>query len=775
MRLTLRNLLAYMDDILEPDDAQELGKRIEENQTATTLMHRIRDVIRRLRLGAPSVGEQRSGLDANTVAEYLDHTMPPDRVPDFEKVCLESDMHLAEVASCHQILTLVLGEPAEVDPVSRQKMYQLPDLVAAQVKAAQEAAATTTPEMIVGNGDAALAEPKEPQRRAKPAVPDYLRQEAETRRRRWSIATTLAVVAALIVVAIVIAQRIGVAPRMTWLSGQGAAPQGVVAPSPPERPAVPGAGDESGLPTGPGAAPEAEEPADDSTGPAEEAAAPERESSAKSDEARPEPPADKGVMPKAESEPAEKPVTDLAKEKPGDEPGPPSKPEVDQVASLPKPSGLVQPPLGPAEKTEPAAADTPPLPPERVGQYISPKEILLKIDGDPSTWTRLADQAILGAGTRCLSLPTYRPVVLMAEDVHLQLVDATRVAFLPNDPQSEAKIPGVAVEDGRVVITTERNAQARLRVQAGARKGTIQFAEVPATVAIVVDRQGVAGLDPETQPAPLAAYLFVTRGKIVWQEDAAAGTAVAVDAKTQISLADVQAKPVAATELPRWIDASTISLLDQRASGTVERELAVKPGGVLVALRELADHRQKEVRWLALRSLGALGDFELLVAALDDPKQKALWPVYLEELQGAVARGPVSAAQVRTAFERVYSAAARGAGQQADGTLLYELLWRYQVPELTAADAARLVEYLDHKTLAVRVLAFADLKRITNRGLYYEPEETAAKREPAVQKWKERLKASPTLKLRETETGEEPPPAQPDPKTAPLPPSKTAR
>ena len=47
----------------------------------------------------------------------------------------EADAHLAEVASCHQVLALVLSSPATVDPACRQRLKDFQNLVLARREA----------------------------------------------------------------------------------------------------------------------------------------------------------------------------------------------------------------------------------------------------------------------------------------------------------------------------------------------------------------------------------------------------------------------------------------------------------------------------------------------------------------------------------------------------------------------------------------------------------------------------------------------------------------
>jgi len=123
MRLTLRTLIAWLDDTLTPTEVREIGNQVSESPFAKELVERVQRVTRQRRLTVPG----QTGADAtdpNEVANYLDNVLQPEQVAEYEKRCLTSDVHLAEVASIHQILSLI-GHKAKVPPDAKLRMYRL--------------------------------------------------------------------------------------------------------------------------------------------------------------------------------------------------------------------------------------------------------------------------------------------------------------------------------------------------------------------------------------------------------------------------------------------------------------------------------------------------------------------------------------------------------------------------------------------------------------------------------------------------------------------------
>jgi hypothetical protein len=123
MRLTLRTLLAWLDDTLPPSQVREIGKQVSESPFAQELVERIHRVNRQRRLTVPSKSSP-EGTDPNIVAGYVDNDLDPDQVTDYEKKCLTSDVNLAEAASVHQILSQ-LGQKVHVPPEAKARMGQL--------------------------------------------------------------------------------------------------------------------------------------------------------------------------------------------------------------------------------------------------------------------------------------------------------------------------------------------------------------------------------------------------------------------------------------------------------------------------------------------------------------------------------------------------------------------------------------------------------------------------------------------------------------------------
>ena len=73
MRLTLRTLLAYLDDTLEPAQASLIGQKVAESEKAQELIERIKQVTRRRRLAVPpATGPVSSSSVGPSVLDVVD-------------------------------------------------------------------------------------------------------------------------------------------------------------------------------------------------------------------------------------------------------------------------------------------------------------------------------------------------------------------------------------------------------------------------------------------------------------------------------------------------------------------------------------------------------------------------------------------------------------------------------------------------------------------------------------------------------------------------------
>ncbi|MBX3413511.1 MAG: hypothetical protein KF708_12545 [Pirellulales bacterium] len=739
MRLTLRTLLAYLDDLLEPADAESIGKKVSDSDFASQLVSRVRDVTRRLRLGAPKVNGRGLALDANTVAEYLDNTLAAERIPEFERICLESDMHLAEVAASHQILTLVLGAPAEVLPESRQRMYQITgDTVPPSATAAEEAMAAEQASFDVAPEESLAAVVVEADRtnRHKPEVPEYLRERTSKSSR------ALPIVAALVLVALlswVIYQAVGPL-GLTTVASNDAAPQAAfvddeatdpVAPTPAvvEPAAVDAtAGDAASAELSPApparvlAAPEppaeimeTETEIDAAPSPADTALTPVSPDELMPIDAVPRAPSE---VPDALAPVSSLPTIDAAVE------GAPR--GEDPLATTPLTEEEMLEERAPQEG---APANSLPAGQNGIGRRVaSNRDVLLRRHPQSRLWGQLSAADILFSGDELLTLPAYRSTLTLGVGANVQMIGPTCIQLGLDEA---TRMPGIAIKYGRVILMSAGRADMKLMLAVGDRQATLEFGPAETTVAIEVRSHLQLGSDPSAAPAALEADFYVTSGELTWRDASGVEARLTAPAR-EVLLGQASLAAEAGAEFPAWTTGIDDERpIDQRAAMTL-RDNIQADRDIVLNLKELAADRRPEVASLAARSLSYLDEFGTLVGTLNDSTQRSFWPPNIAALRDGLGRGPETAALVRAIFEKQRS---------DDGTQLYRLLCGYTTEQLQGGAARELVELLDHEDLDFRVLGITNLTEITGSANFYRPERSASERQSQVQKWRQRLAA----------------------------------
>lgn len=784
MRLTLRTLLAYMDEILEPGDREELNKKVESSDFAHDLIHRTKDTMRRLRLSAPQVLGSGIGLDPNTVAEYLDNVLPPDSVADFERVCLESDVHLAEVASAHHVLTMVLGEPAEVDPVARQRMYAIPT----EVEHRKERRMDPAHGLPTGQLAAAAPPPSEysttsvAPAKHEDVIPDYLRANAWTRHR-----LLLAVCAAVLVVAVGFLFTTGITG---WLGGKqevalgpGSTVAGNIQPPPAtpeeipattapmadEPPAVPASSESDtaapsmsaapprlqlpamGGSTGPTSPPEevasnvgsTETVAVDESaygydetmaGPAEPAESPDhyadQATSAPADGATASIPQ---TLPQTVPPQTTIPTDSATRERGAAPPDIVAGPDAGAVAEATAPIDA-EPDIDLAASV--AALEVPPERPADLGTYFDGKNVLLHYDADTKTWLRMAPHSPLHPDDKLLALPAFYPKLTLASGLHLKLAGGTLITL--GLASADSSDPAIDVAFGKVVIVNTTNDDNKLRLTVGKEVASVRLG-LGATIAVDVQPKYAPGGDPRTSPSPLVVDLFVRDGDVVW-DDADGSRSIAAPSHWRIE--DGTTTTVSSdVTFPEWIDEEPVEQRSEKLFGAPAVESALdttRP--VREQLLELyQSSSRREVKSLVARSSVYAGLFVPFVEALRDSDQKGSWKTHVDTLRSAMSLGPESAGTL-------YQTLVNQRGQAAADDL-YQMLCGYGTEQIGTPEAFRaglapqLVEWMENDSLDYRVLAVQDMADITGMRLMSNPAGTPTERARGVRLWRQRLKA----------------------------------
>jgi hypothetical protein len=656
MRLTLRTLLAWRDGLLSEADQAELGAKIAASAVAPQLLERIAEVAARPGLPAPRIDGRGLAEDPNSAAEFLDNALPGERLEAFERICIDSDIHLGEATDCHALLAELARDPAALPVIDAQAKARLLATVAGQIEkpVAQprhEESAALAKAIQQATGRPLAAAP------AKPASP-------------WAWLSAAAAVVLLVTLG-------GLLLRTLWSPtkpGRQVAAVKQPGPPPPRKPALP-----------PAAEPFAAAPADIPA----------------------EPPAQPPVEP-----PPQAVIIDPAVEPPAVAAIPPE-PQPPQPAIVPLP--VMERDDAPAFP-EPAAAmpAAPAKPP--AGKPTGPGIVvaggpLLKRAADG--WQALMVGMPLDDDEELL-VPSHSYPRLERGEVVIRLFPDTQAAILA-DPDGT---PRVEVIFGRAVVWTEA-AGSLVGITAGGLSGTLTLGpRQPVGIAVDLDRE--PGSDPAVIPPLRRATLFASGGGRWRQTEPDGGPpgaplgGIALEQPLPPSgglawesTAAIAARVVPPAAEPAWMRQSEpTGPIDRSAAAALARALAA-PESPLEAVQALAVDRRVENRMAAAATLALVGDYGPLVTLLCEEAPGARlaenqWRSLVDRtVPLALARGAKAAAALRQAF------AARGpAGREHD---LFRLARGFAPAELAAGGAAELVDWLEDPALVVRRFAFAAL------------------------------------------------------------------
>jgi len=779
MRLTLRTLLAWMDGVLPPEDQRHLGEKVEESVVARKLVERIGVCVGNPHLSAPRIEGKGLAVDPDSVAEYLDNTLAPERLEAFETICLESDMHLAEVAACHAILAEVAKHPEVLPPLDARHRRRLLEAMQHRVAAHPEVLAANRPDAR-GAGPHRTEAPQPtnaptPPRDRQPVpatkAPIGATEAASGKRTPWGAwALAGSALALLTVLAALLAQSAG-------LFRTPAIPKADLARIDARPPVEPEP--QAGIDAGAKAGEERAAPADIQP-PAEERGADGMAGIAGGDQRRRRGLAD--LLEQADADPGAFPpdeavVASAAPELPDGIPidaaaGPPEEENANAAMAAPAEIAAAgprkvragealaiaggvrprrQPPATAADAGAPATDDggleavagAVGLEGEGGAEslgFVAADGLLLRrvADGERSWWVPIGVGTPLRPGEDLIVPPGMHPELNIA-GVSLRVLPRSRITLAVDADGT----PRVGVVEGRIVARAA-TADARLGIRAGGIAGTVAGGLDGAVMAetALAWRPGLGDA-----PVPTIADVIAVGRAVRWVP----GNDVApVELPARGGLHWESTGPETVTLLPSgrvppWaIGGERIEPLERNAAESFATRLAALPAGSEPAagleevILAMAIDRRVENRAFAAILLALEGSYDVAVEMLcaEEPGRRLegrQWSVLeAATIPLALARGPDSAARLRKAWED------RGPAGRVE--LLMAMARGPDAADLASGADATLVEALGSPELVVRRYALKDLVDVVEPSVFdrarFRPEAPDEARRDGVAWWR---------------------------------------
>lgn len=697
MRLTLRTLLAYLDGVLEEDEALALKEKIDGNEFAKRLESRILELVKKRQIPIPKIYAKGTS-EANTVAEYLDNTLSPERVASIERDYLESDSRLAEIAECHQILTQYIQQAPDCPSKLKKRIFRIGKPVVDSSSSSEDF------------GEALDKRGSNPEdfELSKPSSKDYAKVEKiepAPERKPLPIVPVMGVLASLFLLALLIVWSvIQNRPTDNTLPDDAKAVSSVDG-SPDQNRSKTEASQPAGtsiLPIGKGSVFSVTQ----GTGPKQLPDA----SAAEVGTTNKEVTVNKPTIEKLDSG-----KTDSGKAK--------QQHRMVQVIDVIPPDPITKSTFDIAMF---GLADTKPN--GNLCEIESAKELLVKFDQKRRFWTPVREEWSTQTNEYLLSFPIYRPTLKFGD---------VRATFagpgIHRTIVSKKGIAGLAVEYGRLKITSAKNLPREFRIQTERVAGTLTLSDTDSLVAIDVHKQWQPGTDLRSNPATTIVQIMCVRGSCIFEDDSTVSTIDAGNVK--LFLPDDQIKEGLVERFPSWSRqeeaAYGISMDDKSAVIS----LLKKNDSVSNSLKSMIDKKilgeKKVAETIANLCRSQLLDLEASLEIFNQAGSYAKhWRTVSRQLRQNAAVSQESAMAISNGLEKV---------RTEDAKEIFHSIVGYSDTQLADGYDKQLVDFLLHKEQLLRVVALDNLRRITGQSLMFRPETSEKTRINHYKRWREKL------------------------------------